>query len=215
MYILFWSTIFLFVGAFWQIIDARLGVVVYRLWYNITHEHPLPKEMRQGFIANRGSKAKTFWAFIGSSALCLAFVFNSDAGNFTKLILWLVGIPVIMIGFYIGGPYLRRLWQNRDAFFKRVDDLERGDPHTMDWLRKTILKVRTMVAGFFRTLAKIYEKLTKSPVINTNGPDSSNVGAKPPPSGPPPQTAHATVAAEPEQPVDPRELIKRFTEGQK
>ena len=111
MNIVFWSIIFFFVGAFWQIIDSILGVKVFRIWYNLTHKEPLMPEIRRGFITKRGSKANAFWAFIGSLVLCLLFVFQGDAGSLTKMMLWFLGIPVIMIGFYFGGPGLEKMWK--------------------------------------------------------------------------------------------------------
>ena len=134
-----------------------------------------------------------------------------------------------MIGFYFGGPNLIRLWRRRNAFFKKIDELERRDPKTMDWFRKTMLKAGTTVSGIFRALAKAYEKLFKkmpvtpkeAPGAEDNGPDPGRVGAKLPPSSPPPQAAHSAVeTTEPmpdpaQAPEDPREMIRRFTEGQR
>jgi len=126
MNIVFWSIIFFFVGAFWQIIDSILGVKVFRIWYNLTHKEPLMPEIRRGFITKRGSKANAFWAFIGSLVLCLLFVFQGDAGSLTKMMLWFLGIPVIMIGFYFGGPGLKKMWKKRDIFFEKFDGLFRA-----------------------------------------------------------------------------------------
>lgn len=219
MNVLFWSIIFLFIGAFWQIIDAVLGVKVYRVWYNLTHEVPLMPEIQRGFITKRGSKANAFWAFIGSSILCLLFVFRGDASSLIKMMLWLLGIPVIMIGFYFGGPGLKKMWKKRDTFFKKIDELESGDAVAKNQFKKILLRVRDYFSQQLRSLAGIYKKFfakkskvaeEASKLLSEDVKTSSGevqITTSPPPAVP----VEATTQTQHVE--DPREVIRRYTQG--
>ena len=221
MNIVFWSIIFLFVGAFWQIIDSTLGVRVFRIWYNLTHEEPLLPEVRRGFITKRGSKANTFWAFIGSSILCVAFVFQGDASSLIRLMLWLLGIPVIMLLFYFVGPGLKKMWKNRDTFFKKIDELEGGDANAKNQFKKIILSVRYYFSQALRSLARMYKRFVakKSKAVEEASQVSSDDAeeAKITSTVPSTDSIRASVEAttQVQQAEDPREAIQRYTQGHK
>jgi|SRR3989344_357369 len=219
MNIVFWSIIFFFVGAFWQIIDSILGVKVFRIWYNLTHKEPLMPEIRRGFITKRGSKANAFWAFIGSLVLCLLFVFQGDAGSLTKMMLWLLGIPVIMIGFYFGGPGLKKMWKKRDIFFEKIDEFESGDAVAKNQFRKILLKARDYFSQQLGSLAGMYKKFfakkpkTAEEASKLSSEDvKTSIGEVQVTTSPPPAiSVEATIQAQ--RVEDPREVIRRYTKG--
>ncbi|WOO41697.1 hypothetical protein [Rubellicoccus peritrichatus] len=123
-YIVFWMIMFVILGAFWYIIDRRYGVKWYRLWYRLTHKDPLPDNIAVGFVYNRRSRHKAVMAAVLSTLQTFVALYSVQSLNLlVELVLWLVEIPMTMIGFMIG-PFAFKLWGRKDEMLDAIDDLE-------------------------------------------------------------------------------------------
>lgn len=121
-----WVFVFVVVGAFWYVVDKRLGVLVYRWWYAMTHKDPLPDGPPQGFIFNQQAKAR----FSAALTLCVVqsslAIFAAHVDPSREIISLFLEVPLLMLGFYFG-PWLDRLWQSKDEILDTVDKLESGE----------------------------------------------------------------------------------------
>ena len=123
-YIIFWMVMFVILGAFWYVLDRRHGVKWYRFWFRMTHKDPLPDDVVVGFIYNRRSRHKVVMATILSTLQTFIALFSVDTLNLlVELILWIVEIPMTMVGFAIG-PLVFKIWRRKDEMLDAVDDLE-------------------------------------------------------------------------------------------
>lgn len=131
-YLVFWIVIFLILGAFWYALDRRYGVKFYRSWYRLTHEKPLPEGIQRGFIFNRKTRHKALMATLLSTAQTVVAVMSIEQPNLlVELILWIVEVPVTMLGFALG-PWVYKLWSRRDEMFDAIDEIEAGKRSVLD-----------------------------------------------------------------------------------
>ena len=115
---------FVILGAFWYVIDRRRGVKWYRIWYRLTHKDPLPSDITVGFIYNRRSRHKVVMATLLSTVQTFIALLSVESLNLlVELILWIVEIPMMMVGFAIG-PLVFKIWRRKDDMLDAVDDLE-------------------------------------------------------------------------------------------
>jgi len=127
---------FTILGAFWYVLDRRYGVGVYRKWYRLTHENPLPDNVSRGFVYNRKTRHKALMATILSTIQSVIAVASIEQPNLlVELILWIVEVPMTLLGFAIG-PWVYRLWKRRDEMFDAIDDLESGDKGVGEMFKK-------------------------------------------------------------------------------
>ena len=125
-YILFWMVLFIILGSFWYILDRLHGVRWYRRWYALTHRDPLPQDVVVGFIYNRRSRHKVVMATVLSTVQTFIALTSVESLNLlVELILWIVEIPMVMIGFAIG-PMAFKLWKRKDEMLDAVDDFEQS-----------------------------------------------------------------------------------------
>ena len=126
-YITFWMVLFVLLGAFWYVIDRRFGVKWYRFWYKLTNKEPLPDEVEVGFIFNRKSRHKALMATMLSTVQTVAALYSIETINLlVELILWIVEVPMTMLGFIIG-PWAYKLWKGRDDVFDALDEINAKD----------------------------------------------------------------------------------------
>ncbi|MGJ8638460.1 MAG: hypothetical protein ACSHYA_03630 [Opitutaceae bacterium] len=125
-YIIFWMVIFVLLGAFWYIVDRMHGVRWYRRWYRLTHSDPLPANIVVGFIYNRRSRHKVVMATVLSTVQTFIALTSVETLNLlVELVLWIVEIPMVMLGFAIG-PLAFKLWKRKDEMLDAVDDFEQS-----------------------------------------------------------------------------------------
>lgn len=126
-YIVFWMVLFVLLGAFWYIIDRRFGVKWYRFWYKLTNKDPLPDDVEVGFIFNRKSRHKALMATGLSTIQTVAALYSIETINLlVELILWIVEVPMTMLGFLVG-PWAYKLWKGRDDVFDALDEINAKD----------------------------------------------------------------------------------------
>ena len=126
-YIVFWMVLFVLLGAFWYIIDRRFGVKWYRFWYKLTNKDPLPDDVEVGFIFNRKSRHKALMATGLSTIQTVAALYSIESINLlVELILWIVEVPMTMLGFMIG-PWAYKLWRGRGDVFDALDEINAKD----------------------------------------------------------------------------------------
>lgn len=122
-YIVFWMVFFVLLGAFWYVIDRRYGVKSYRIWFNLTHKDPLSDDIEAGFIYNRKTRHKVMMATLVSTVQTAMALFSIESINLlVELILWIVEVPMTMVGFLIG-PWAYKLWQGRGEVFDALDEI--------------------------------------------------------------------------------------------
>jgi hypothetical protein len=175
-------------GALLYVIDARVGVRVYRWWYDLTHRDPMAPDVERGFILNRKANARF------SVATVVALVQNWIAlemgwlDPFLAMLTVAIEVPVLMGGFYLG-PGLRNLWRRKDPLLAVVDQIESGETSIGAEMKRVTGKVTGALRRDDRPATPSLEAPTPPPV----------------PDVPPP-------APEPEP--DPVEAMRRFTKRQ-
>lgn len=114
---------FVLLGTFWYIVDRRFGVKWYRRWHNLTNKNPLPTDVEVGFIYNRKSRHKALMAGVLSTVQTVLALFSMESINLlVELILWIVEVPMTMLGFLIG-PWGYKLWLGRGEMFDALDEI--------------------------------------------------------------------------------------------
>ena len=197
-YLVFWIVMFVILGAFWYVVDRRFGQGVYRFWYRLTHENPLPNDVRRGFVYNRKTRHKAFMAAVLSTAQSVVTVMNIEQVNLlVELILWIVEVPVTLLGFGIG-PWVYKLWNRKDEVFDAIDDLESGEKSIIDLAKgkkgksereaEKKTKREELEAELDAEMQRIREEKEKSA---SDEKDSSKKGG--------------------DDDVDPRDMIRRYT----
>lgn len=125
-YIIFWMVMFTMLGAFWYIVDRLHGVRWYRRWYALTHREPLPQDVTVGFVYNRRSRHKVVMATVVSTVQTFVALTSVESLNLlVELILWIVEIPMVMLGFAIG-PLVFKVWKRKDTMLDAIDDFEQS-----------------------------------------------------------------------------------------
>ncbi|MGJ8654168.1 MAG: hypothetical protein ACSHX8_12920 [Opitutaceae bacterium] len=125
-YIIFWMVMFIILGAFWYVLDRLHGVRWYRYWYGLTHRDPLPQNVVVGFVYNRRSRHKVVMATIVSTVQTFVALTSLESINLlVELVLWIVEIPMVMVGFAIG-PLVFKVWKRKDKMLDAIDDFEQS-----------------------------------------------------------------------------------------
>lgn len=206
-YFVFRIVVAFVLGAGFYIVDRSVGVRLYRLWYNMTHEHRLPDEVVRGFVANRRVKIRVFWAVMLATFVTVLSFFNGPFYPLLEISLWAAAALAALIGVLIG-PRLFALWQKRDNAFDAVDKWERGEVDLSDEL-----KARTAEFG-----ARLSRKETPSPQTGAAKPpspdewtSSSEIVSSPLPPAPRPVSEPPT-APPPDsiETQDPQQLVDRY-----
>ncbi len=189
-YVIFWSIVFVGVGATWYNFDRRFGVKRYRSWYNLTHKDKLTSDKPIGFIYNRSTHSKAASAALIATIQSILVVRYMDVNLLASLIMWVIEIPLMMLGFYLG-PFAALLWQKKEKLFETVDRVESGHIKVGDEVSKAAKRVVAPIKGH---LEKIHDALSgddePEPVIE-------------------PLSADELRLQELEQ-TDPRELMRKF-----
>lgn len=134
-YLIFWMLIFVILGIFWYIIDRRYGVSIYRFWFKLSRKNPLPEEVVRGFVYKRKTRHKALMATVLSSAQSIIMLVAAAKPNLlVELILWIVEIPMTLIGFALG-PWAYQIWNRKEKVFDTIDDLESGKTSVTDLIR--------------------------------------------------------------------------------
>jgi len=181
-YIVFRILVALLIAAVVYMADTRLGAGLYRWWYSMTHEHPLPTGKECGFIFNRNTGARVVVGTILSSIITLLACMDGEFNALAELVLWLVSIPVI-VGTFMAGRRFDGLWSGRTKVFTAVDKWERGEIDLSDELKNKS--------------AEVAARVKQTVAAKRAEPEAVDAAAAPPPA-----------TAEPEP--DPQELVDRF-----
>lgn len=195
-YIAFWIILFILLGAFWYVMDRRFGVKWYRRWFNLTHRDPLPAGVEAGFIYNRKSRHKAVMATLLSTVQTVAALFTLESINLlVELILWIVEVPMTMLGFMIG-PWAYRLWKGRDEVFDKLDEF-----HV-----KTRLEEKDE-----KSEAKAEKPKTEPESPRVSEP-AEPVQEKQPEEKPEPPSPEPKKDDDDDGPDDPRDMLRRYTD---
>jgi hypothetical protein len=201
-----WTVAFFFAGMIWYVLDRQYCTRFYRRVYNLFHERPLEKSEVKGLIYGQKTSRKFVWAFIISTTQTGLIIWGVAFSLFNPLVeflLWLAEIPIMVLGMLVG-PHVFNLWSHRQKAFTAIDDIEAGKIHPTkeitDAFKEKAERARKSLVGFLGSLCYVAVSFVerywpfrkKDQVVTAVVPE--------------PQKA-------PEQEVDPRELIKKFTKG--
>lgn len=118
-----WIIGYFLMGVILYTIDRTWLQGTYRSLYNLTHENPLDKP--KGFIFGQKVSRKVLIAGIISTVESFGFLlfttFNSHLS--VELFLWLIDIPVMVLGFAAGFS-LFPLWSKRKKAYEFADRLD-------------------------------------------------------------------------------------------
>jgi hypothetical protein len=128
-----WLMFFFGAGIVMYIIDRAWLQGLYRWFYNMTHETPLPVETgRSVFVFGHKTARKVLWATIISTVQSagLFFFTGFHSNPFVELVLWFLEIPAMVLGF-AAGAVLYPYWLKRKGLYaladKFDDALEKGE----------------------------------------------------------------------------------------
>ncbi len=211
----FLSLIFyLFWGAVWYVMDRTYGVKIYRRYYDFTHKDPLPEGETKGFIYQRSTRAKSLAAVVCSTILSILAVLSMEFNLLVELTLWIVEIPIIMAGFYLGHFFGFKLWSNRNKGFEMIDRLERGEVDLGDQLAEGARRIAGEIQEGVATQASRIEEKAEELFGGSAPKDSTERGAAEPSN-----EARPASGEEPEkqasEELDPYELVNRYTDKKK
>lgn len=103
--------LFLLLGVLLYALDAAALTRLYRMGYNMTHQHPMDPGIRKGFLLQQKGRVRLSWAWILTAAAALATLlsgrFFSDT---TRVVLNLLSLGVgLSLGFVLAPLVLRHL----------------------------------------------------------------------------------------------------------
>ncbi len=205
---------YLFWGAAWYVMDRTFGVKLYRRYYDFTHKDPLPEEEVRGFIFNRSTRDKSFAAVICSTILSVLAILSMEFNLLVEITLWIVEIPVIMAGFYLGHFFGFKLWSNRNKGFEMIDRLEKGDVHLGEQIaesaRRIVGDIQEEVSEQASRMEEKAGEFFSGAEEKSGMEEDSGEMEKESPSPPEEESAKK----KPEE-LDPYELVNRFTDKKK
>ncbi len=158
-YVVFRIIVFLLLGAVWYNLDRAYCTRLYRWWYGMTHEHPLPPGTERGFIYGQATRARALAALLLSTLISVIAFGTAHANSLAELLIWASGIPILVIGFFLG-PNVYELWRRKEKVFDAVDKVERGDVDLSDELKDRSVRLGDRVKAAF---ARLRERLRPSP----------------------------------------------------
>ena len=191
-YVIFWSIVFISAGAVWYNFDRRFGVRWYRSWYNMTRKDKLSGEKTIGFIYNRSTHSKAAAAALVATIQSILVVRYMEVNLLASLVMWVVEIPLMMVGFYLG-PLAYLLWQKKEKLFATVDKVESGQ---LDVSAEVSRVAQRVVAPIREHLETIQE------AIAGEGEEDKPVPVQPSPED---------LRLQQLESADPRELMAKFT----
>ncbi|MFN8390683.1 MAG: hypothetical protein U0136_10370 [Bdellovibrionota bacterium] len=148
-FFLSWFLVLTLVGAGLYVFDRIKGVKIYRWWYDMTHEHPLPADVEKGFLYNRKSQSRFALAIVLSLVQSAIALFHEASTLPQELLSMLIEIPCLMFGFYLG-PTLYRVWARREKVFETVDQIESGkisiQNEVKEMSQSALAKIKSAVA---------------------------------------------------------------------
>lgn len=191
-YVIFWSIVFVGTGAFWYNFDRRFGIKWYRSWYNMTHKDKLTTEKEMGFIYNRSTHSKAASAALVATIQSILVVKYMDVNLLASLIMWVVEIPLMMIGFYLG-PFSYVMWQKKEKLFETVDKVESGQLNVGAEVSKAAKRVVAPLKDHFEAIQEVISGDDEEPVVKQPSPEDLRLQAL--------------------ENADPRELMGKFTKS--
>lgn len=113
-----WMLGYLFLGAIFYTID-RTWLIKIKSWF---HD---PSTKPDGFVFGQKASRKVVFAGIVSTVETFAFLFFTPWNSHlsVELFLWLVDIPMMVIGFGIGYLIYKPLWSKREKAYKVMDKI--------------------------------------------------------------------------------------------
>ena len=202
---LFCFLAFFVLGTIWYIADRTKGQLLFRWFYTMTHEKgAVPTETR-GFIYNRKTSPRFAVAVVLSTLqVAIMALFLQGEGMFTLFLIWLFGIPALMLGFILG-PIFDRFWQKKEAVFDKIDRIESGEDSISDTLSAEAAR------QMLKTAVKKGADVLKGGGLHSShdaGPTSGSTSTSSPSSAP---TASAPKPEnQPPPEIDGRAAIQRF-----
>lgn len=202
-YCISWIMAFFFAGLLWYILDRQYWTILYRWFYNRCHKEPIEESQVKGLIYRQKTVRKFVWAFVISTVQSLLIVWGIAISLFNPLVefsLWLIEIPVMVAGMWVG-PFVYDIWSKRSTAFTTIDNIEAGKIHPGDEITDAISesteKVRKSLKDFTGDiLASLFSFIQR---FRPYGEKKSF------------QTQTKTAIPE-EDEVDPRARIRKFTE---
>jgi len=189
------TELFLFGIGFYLLDRRSWSLATYRFLYDFFHHDPMPLNITRGVLFNQSVRRK--WAVAGLLSTLLfvhtVWEFKIGAHLLAEVIIWMLGIPMMLIGMWFGYQIQERLLPNKGKLFDAADEwTEKLDKVSLDDVKKGVEGVGTGLARHFtgswfrpRTASKP-ARVTEVPVV-------------PPPATPEPPRE------------DPREALRRFT----
>ena len=128
--------LYVILGIAWYFFDSIYGVKLYRWFYNLSHKEPMPAEVVRGFMYGQSTKKQARVAFLISTGQSIYMIWGQDVNLLVELILWLLEIPAMLIGVWLGGPIFGA-YKKRDNLFETVDRVkERAEDLDLEDIRK-------------------------------------------------------------------------------
>lgn len=110
---------------FW--LDRKIGIKLYRPWYNISHKDPLPSEEIKGFLIRRPFRVRFIHAVVLTAIEVTLSVFFLKATNPLEDLLY--GVPVLlglMVGFYLAPLFIKIVPKQIENAIDYIEKVEKG-----------------------------------------------------------------------------------------
>ena len=216
--------VYAILGIGWYFIDRVYGIRLYRWCYDVCHKEPMPKDVVRGLLYNQSNARKTKIAFLVSTAQSIYMLYHYDVNLLTEIILWLLEVPAMLLGFWLGYPFYL-LFQERDTVYRVLDEVE-AKASTLDpkVARKEILEKseEALVAGrgFVRSKARsLLDFLVRFWRTNIFSVARNETRKEPPVVEASAQevlvSTKDNLPASPEPKETPDEIIWKFTQGKR
>jgi hypothetical protein len=115
---------FLLIGIALYMLDRKVGIAIYRGFYNAFHKnHKMPEEHAKGFLYRQRTNRKVAVAGTLSTVASIYGAIHDPGVNLLAgLALWLLMMPTMFLGFWIGS-LIYRILPHRAKIFDTMDDL--------------------------------------------------------------------------------------------
>jgi hypothetical protein len=131
----YWSLTLLFLtGMGLYLLDRQSWwQATYRWVHDFFHsaKHAMPKDKTRGVFYNQPSATK--WTRVGLASTILFVVSIWEAklsvNLLAEVIVWMLGIPTMLLGIYVGYQAQERLFPNRERLFRSADRLSEQLEH--------------------------------------------------------------------------------------
>ncbi len=196
-------SLYLLFGIAWYFLDRLYGTKMYRWFYNVFHDEPMPENIERGFMYNQGMKRKTAVAFYISTAQSLYMVIGVDVNIPVEIIMWLLEVPAMLIGFGIG-TFVFKVFLKRDKIFTVLDAAgEKAGEINVSHLRQEAEGVGKSVLSVIGSVPSGIRRFWREYVVNVDAPVQTM----------PPVVRESVPVARKEEPPEPSpsEILNRFT----